>query len=150
MANLTRYNPFDETFDDLLKGFFVRPVSFDEKAPPQVGIRMDVTEGDKAYVVHAEIPGVKKEDIHVTIEGNLIQNITKYVHLIRHVHLADVPGRHEPGTGEINFLNVLRAVIHAGYKGYAGLEYIPTGDHMTSLKNIIIMKLRHSFGALIA
>ena len=72
MANLTRYSPFDETFDDLLKGFFVRPVSFDEKAPAQVGIRMDVTEGDKAYVVHAEIPGVKKEDIHVTIEGNQV------------------------------------------------------------------------------
>ena len=72
MANLTRYNPFDETFDDLLKGFFVRPVSYDEKVQPQVGIRMDVTEGEQAYVVHADIPGVKKEDIHVTIDGNQV------------------------------------------------------------------------------
>jgi len=72
MANLTRYSPFDETFDDLLKGFFVRPVSYDEKAQPQVGIRMDVTEGEQAYVVHADIPGVKKEDIHVTIDGNQV------------------------------------------------------------------------------
>ena len=72
MANLTRHSPFDEAFDDLLKGFFVRPVAFDEKVQPQVSIRMDVTEDDKAYRVHAEIPGVKKEDIHVTIEGNQV------------------------------------------------------------------------------
>ena len=72
MANMTRYRPFDEAFDDLFKGFFVRPVGFDEKTQPQVSIRMDVTENDKAYQVHAEIPGVKKEDIHVTIEGNQV------------------------------------------------------------------------------
>jgi len=72
MANVTRYSPFDEAFDDLFKGFFVRPVAFDEKTQPQVSIRMDVTESDKAYQVHAEIPGVKKEDIHVTIEGNQV------------------------------------------------------------------------------
>ena len=72
MANLTRYNPFDEAFDDLLKGFFVRPVAFDDKTQPQVTIRMDVTENDKAYVVHADIPGVKKDDIHVTIDGSQV------------------------------------------------------------------------------
>lgn len=72
MANLTRYNPFDEAFDDLLKGFFVRPVAFDDKTQPQVSIRMDVTENDKAYVVHADIPGVKKDDIHVTIDGSQV------------------------------------------------------------------------------
>ena len=72
MANLTRYSPFDEAFDDLFKGFFVRPVAFDEKTQPKVNIRMDVTENDKAYVVHADVPGVKKEDIHVTIDGNQV------------------------------------------------------------------------------
>ena len=72
MANLTRYSPFDEAFDDLFKGFFVRPVAYDDRAQPQVSIRMDVTEGDQAYVVNAEIPGVKKEDIQVTIEGNQV------------------------------------------------------------------------------
>ena len=72
MANMTRYSPFDEAFDDLFKGFFVRPVAFDDKTRPQVSIRMDVAENEKAYRVHAEIPGVKKEDIHVTIEGNQV------------------------------------------------------------------------------
>ncbi len=53
--------PFDEGFDDLLKGFFVRPMSFEGQTPVQM--RIDVKEEDGAYVVHAEIPGVKKEDI---------------------------------------------------------------------------------------
>ena len=72
MANLTRYSPFDEAFDDLFKGFFVRPVAFDDKTQPKLSIRMDVTENDKAYVVHADVPGVKKDDIHVTIDGNQV------------------------------------------------------------------------------
>lgn len=73
MANITRYDPFDlalDPFDDLFRGFF-RPVRF-EGQPQQMQIKMDVKEDDKAYTVHAEIPGVKKEDIHVTIEGNQI------------------------------------------------------------------------------
>lgn len=71
MANLIRYNtPFDETLDDFFKGFFVRPMAFE--SPPQVQIRMDVKEDDNAYTVHAELPGVKKEDINVTIEGNQV------------------------------------------------------------------------------
>ncbi len=71
MAGLARYsNPLDETFDDLLKGFFVRPMTFENQA--QVQFRIDVKEDDGAYVVQAEIPGVKKEDINVTINGNQV------------------------------------------------------------------------------
>ncbi len=72
MANITRYDPFDfgiEPLDDLFRGFF-RPVRME--GVPQVQIKMDVKENDKAYTVHAEIPGVKKEDIHVTIDGNQV------------------------------------------------------------------------------
>jgi HSP20 family protein len=71
MASLARYSyPLDETFDDLLKGFFVRPMAFENQ--PQVQVRMDVKEDDGAYVVQAEIPGVKKEEISVTINGNQV------------------------------------------------------------------------------
>lgn len=71
MANMIRYNsPFDETFDDLFKGFFVRPMAFENQ--PQVQVRMDVKEEDGAYIVQAEIPGVKKDDINVTINGNQV------------------------------------------------------------------------------
>ncbi len=70
MANILRYNPADDAFDDLFRGFFMRPVRVEGQ--PDVQIRMDVSEDDKAYTVHAEIPGVKKEDIHVTIDGNQV------------------------------------------------------------------------------
>jgi len=71
MASLARYSyPLDETFDDLFKGFFVRPMAFENQ--PQVQVRMDVKEDDGAYVVQAEIPGVKKNDISVTINGNQV------------------------------------------------------------------------------
>lgn len=75
MANISRYDPFDfavaaEPFDDLFRGFF-RPVRAGGNEAP-VQIRMDVKEDDQAYTVHAEVPGVKKEDIHVTIDGNQV------------------------------------------------------------------------------
>jgi len=77
MANLTRYDPFGLTrtdpfadIDDLFKGFFVRPVMFEGQ--PQMEIRMDLKEDDKSYTVHADIPGVKKEDIQVSIDGNRV------------------------------------------------------------------------------
>ena len=71
MANITRFNPFEDSFEDLLRGFFVRPLNLESatgRAPLQ--FRMDVTENDKAYRVLAEIPGVRKDDINVTINGN--------------------------------------------------------------------------------
>ncbi|HEX4984450.1 MAG TPA: Hsp20/alpha crystallin family protein [Burkholderiales bacterium] len=71
MANVSRTTPFSDPFDDFFKGFFVRPVSVDTQAPA-AQFRMDVTEEDGAYVVHAEVPGVKKEDINVTIDGNQV------------------------------------------------------------------------------
>ena len=70
MANILRYNPADDAFDDLFRGFFMRPVRLEGQ--PEVQIKMDVSEDDKAYTVHAEIPGVKKEDIHITIDGNQV------------------------------------------------------------------------------
>ena len=70
MANIMRYDPFDlEPLDDLFKGFF-RPVRMEGVAPVQ--LKMDVKENNKAYTVHAEIPGVNKDDIHVTIDGNQV------------------------------------------------------------------------------
>jgi len=70
MANLTHYNPVEDAFDDLFRGVFMRPVLMDGQKDVQ--IKMEVKENDKDYTVHAEIPGVKKDDIHVTIDGNQI------------------------------------------------------------------------------
>ncbi len=70
MANLIRFTPRDDVFDDLFRGFFMSPVRLE--GGQEMQIKMDVKEDDKAYTVHAEIPGVKKEDIHVSIDGNLV------------------------------------------------------------------------------
>jgi HSP20 family protein len=70
MANITRYDPFEMTdpLDNLFRGFF-RPVQMDKDLPQ---IRMDVKEDEKSYAVHADMPGVAKKDIHVSIDGNTV------------------------------------------------------------------------------
>jgi HSP20 family protein len=70
MNKVIAYDPFaDVGFDDLFRGFF-KPVRVAGPAP--LTIKMDVSENDKGYVVQAEIPGARKEDIQVTIEGNQV------------------------------------------------------------------------------
>ena len=67
MSNLTRYDPLD----DLFRGFFVRPVDFGT-APEAPTLKLDVKEKGNNYLVHAELPGMKKEDIHVHIDGGVV------------------------------------------------------------------------------
>lgn len=69
MANITRYDPFND-LDDLFKGLFVRPMRFDLDVAPQMRMKIDVTKAEDAYTVKAEIPGVSKDDIQVSIDGN--------------------------------------------------------------------------------
>jgi HSP20 family protein len=71
MANLTRYDPFGELFDDVLKGFLVRPIAA-EGATAAPRIKLEVSEQAEAYKVLAEIPGVKKDEIQVTIDGDQV------------------------------------------------------------------------------
>lgn len=73
MANIiTRNHPFDEAVDQLLRGFFVRPVNFEGTTASPAQFRVDVSESDGAYTLRAEIPGVKKEDINISIEGDQV------------------------------------------------------------------------------
>jgi len=71
MANILRRDPFGDIFDDLLKGYFVRPVAMGG-AEPIRNLKIDVTEQDSSYKVTAELPGVKKDDIRVEIEGDQV------------------------------------------------------------------------------
>jgi HSP20 family protein len=74
MANLTRY-PFDQAFDDLLRGFFVRPVGFEagqSQTHQAMPFRVDVSESEQAYTLRAELPGVRKDDINITIDGDQV------------------------------------------------------------------------------
>jgi HSP20 family protein len=70
MANIARFDPFNEIVDDLFKGFFVGPVAYrgrDAYDAPRLSV--DVAEKNGAYLVTADLPGVKKEDIQVQIDG---------------------------------------------------------------------------------
>lgn len=69
MANITRYDPFND-LDDIFKGLFVRPMRFDLEAAPQMRMKLDVARSDDTYTVKADIPGVRKEDIQVAVDGN--------------------------------------------------------------------------------
>jgi HSP20 family protein len=67
MSNLIHRDPLD----DLFRGFFVRPVEYGAQ-PDAPSVKIDVKEQENGYLVHAEIPGVKKEDIHVAIDGAIV------------------------------------------------------------------------------
>jgi hydroxypyruvate isomerase len=69
-----------------------------------------------------------------TMEGNLAATLERLLPVIGHVQVADVPGRHEPGTGELNFDFLLRHLDRLGYAGYVGCEYNPLGDTAEGLK----------------
>ena len=66
--------------------------------------------------------------------GNLIAKLRKNVDLIGLIHVADVPGRHEPGTGEINYSNVFRALGELGYSRYVAMEFEPQGEPVPALR----------------
>jgi hydroxypyruvate isomerase len=66
--------------------------------------------------------------------GNVIETLTKNVDLVGLVHIADVPGRNRPGTGEMNYRNIYRKLAELNYKGWVTMEFYPLGDAVTELK----------------
>ncbi len=67
-------------------------------------------------------------------EGFLTQTLVDHAAMIGHIHVADTPGRHQPGTGEINYRHIFRVIDGIGYGGYVGLEYLPEGDPLESIR----------------
>jgi hydroxypyruvate isomerase len=67
------------------------------------------------------------------MQGELLVTFAELQGSIGHVQIADNPGRHQPGTGEIHYPNIFKFIEKSGYKGYIGLEYIPQGDTDKSL-----------------
>jgi hydroxypyruvate isomerase len=66
--------------------------------------------------------------------GNLIAKLEKNLDLIDLVHIADVPGRHHPGTGEINYSNIFRKLAELRYSRYVAMEFNPLGDPVKELR----------------
>jgi hydroxypyruvate isomerase len=69
-------------------------------------------------------------------EGDIIRTLRGALDRIGHVHVADVPGRHEPGTGELNYENVLAALVEAGYEGMVGCEFYPQAPPADALRTV--------------
>lgn len=100
-------NPFD------IPGFHLTTTAqvlalLDEVGAPNVRVQYDI--------YHAQ-----------RTEGELAGTLSRHLARIGHVQLADNPGRHEPGTGEINFRFLFAHLDRIGYDGYIGCEYKPTG-----------------------
>ncbi|GLQ56872.1 hydroxypyruvate isomerase [Devosia nitrariae] len=94
-----------------IPGFFVSTTDHAERILDDVG-------SDNLFLQY---------DIYHTqvMQGDLIATFERLAGRIAHVQVADNPGRHEPGTGEINYANVFRALDAAGYDGFVGCEYKP-------------------------
>ena len=99
-----------------------------------------VTSGHAAEILRAVgSPHVKMlfDVYHQQIsEGNLSGNIRKYKDLIGYFQIADHPGRHEPGTGEINYAHVLRTIHDTGYRGAIGMELSPKSDPAAAFRAV--------------
>ena len=70
-------------------------------------------------------------------EGGICDHLTAYIDQIGHVHIADAPGRHEPGTGEINYKNVIEHLKNIGYKGRLGYELFPKNSTAAAIAAIM-------------
>ena len=67
-------------------------------------------------------------------EGNLIEKLDKHIDVIGLIHMADVPGRHQPGTGEINYGNIYRKLAELKYRHNVAMEFKPSGEPVASLR----------------
>jgi len=67
-------------------------------------------------------------------EGNLIEKLEKNIDLVGVCHIADVPGRHQPGTGEINYTNIYKKLLELNYDRYVAMEFRPTDDPVATLR----------------
>jgi hydroxypyruvate isomerase len=74
--------------------------------------------------------------------GNLLEKLEKNIDLVGLVHVADVPGRHEPGTGETDYLNIYRKLAELKYDKFIAMEYYPTSDPLQSLKTQRLVALQ--------
>ncbi|MGL4461075.1 MAG: xylose isomerase, partial [Planctomycetia bacterium] len=77
-------------------------------------------------------------------EGNLILNIKKYYDEIAYFQFGDHPGRHEPFTGEINYVNVFKEIAKLGWKGLVGGEYSPAGGRSDEATRASLEAVRKS------
>jgi len=74
-------------------------------------------------------------------EGNLIEKLERNISLVGLIHVADVPGRHKPGTGEINYASILRKLVELKYNRVVAMEFLPLADPVEELREARKMAL---------
>lgn len=68
--------------------------------------------------------------------GDVIRSFREHLDQIGHVHIADNPGRNEPGTGELNYERIFEAIDESAYDGYVGCEFVPSGDVADAIAHV--------------
>jgi hydroxypyruvate isomerase len=100
------------------------------------GYTLDSSKAAFDIVTRVGSPKVKVlyDIYHMQImEGNVITTLRDNIGHIGYIHIADVPGRGEPGTGELNYKNIFKAIADSGYQGYVGFEFQPSKDSDSAL-----------------
>ena len=141
----------DGVADDMLRATFVSNLRFAAPRLKQAGMRMLIepintydipgfylNRTDQAIGILDEVGSdnlfVQYDIYHAQrMEGELAKTIEKYLPRIAHIQLADNPGRHEPGTGEINYAWLFRFIDKTGYDGWIGCEYKPASETRAGL-----------------
>jgi len=93
-----------------------------------------------AIIDQVNLPNVKMLfDVYhqYVTEGSVLHLIESHIDRIGHFHVADVPGRGEPGTGALDFKEMFKLIDSLDYGGYVGLEFHPTGDHAKAVRSAI-------------
>lgn len=100
------------------------------------GFFLNTTDQAAAIIaaVGPEKLGMQFDLYHCQItEGDVVKRVEKHLPLIAHMQVADTPGRHEPGTGEVNWPFVFKTIDTLGFRGWIGCEYRPTGETLAGL-----------------
>ena len=100
------------------------------------GFFLNTTDQAAAIIaaVGPEKLGMQFDLYHCQItEGDVVKRVEKHLPLIAHMQVADTPGRHEPGTGEVNWPFVFKTIDALGFRGWIGCEYRPAGDTLAGL-----------------
>ena len=97
MASIQRFDPFNELVDDFFKGFLVRPLAFEGRTDGAAFLpraKVDIAEKNGAYLVTAELPGVRKDDIHVSIDGAQVTLDAEVKRVAPQVRMCRTVGAH--------------------------------------------------------
>jgi len=143
IASGDNLNEFDDGLTPLLWAIFRGDVD----AVRLLLETIDPLENPKIYLTHIDealeiVEAVNQPQVQLLYDffheqiaaGNLIAKLEKALPHLALVHIADVPGRHEPGTGEINYENILRKLTELNYTGMVAMEFLPTSDPVGKLR----------------